>query len=220
MLSTNILSLNTPRPLPVVVLADTSGSMSRNGKIDTLNLAVAEMIRSFAEEESDRVEIQVAVITFGKGGAALHQPLTPAHEIQWTPLVAEGKTPMGEALNQARRIVEDMSQISRRAFKPALVLVSDGVPTDDWRSALDALLASERGAKACRFALGIGAETGEEVLEAFVAGTGTRVFQANEVRQIRKFFTWVTMSITSRSRSVNPNQEFILDLDELEDFPY
>src|SRR5437763_1821259 len=39
------------RPLPVVLLADVSGSMSADGKIDALNAAVAEMLAAFAEEE-------------------------------------------------------------------------------------------------------------------------------------------------------------------------
>ena len=38
----------TARPLPVLVLADASGSMSQEGKIDALNVALREMISSFA----------------------------------------------------------------------------------------------------------------------------------------------------------------------------
>ena len=37
------------RPLPVIILADISGSMSTNGKIDALNDAIAEMIETFGE---------------------------------------------------------------------------------------------------------------------------------------------------------------------------
>ena len=39
-------TIATPRPLPVIVLADISGSMSENGKIDSLNQALEEMIKS------------------------------------------------------------------------------------------------------------------------------------------------------------------------------
>lgn len=61
--------LTSPRPLPVIVLADVSGSMAVNGKIDALNDAVSEMIATFAEEEDTRAVIHVSVITFGEDGA-------------------------------------------------------------------------------------------------------------------------------------------------------
>src|SRR4051812_45128833 len=56
---------SSARPLPVIVLADVSGSMREDGKIDALNVALKDMITAFAEEDVGRVEIQVAMITFG-----------------------------------------------------------------------------------------------------------------------------------------------------------
>jgi Mg-chelatase subunit ChlD len=49
----------TAKKMPVVILADISGSMSVEGKIETLNRAIAQMITSFAEEEDVRAEIYV-----------------------------------------------------------------------------------------------------------------------------------------------------------------
>ena len=43
------------------------------------------------------------------------------------------------------------------------------------------------------------------------------VFQAHEARKIKKFFRWVTMSVTSRSRSTNPNSIIKFDPDEDDD---
>ena len=75
----------TARPLPVVILADTSGSMSENGKIEALNTALMDMIGAFGEEEQGRAEIHVAVITFG-GTAQIHQELVAAAKIALRPL--------------------------------------------------------------------------------------------------------------------------------------
>ena len=63
-------TLSSARPLPVIVLADISGSMLEHGKIQSLNLAVREMLEAFRDEDDLRAEIHVAVITFGKGGKA------------------------------------------------------------------------------------------------------------------------------------------------------
>ena len=70
-------TVSSARPLPVILMADVSGSMADDGKIDALNSAVAEMQAAFAEEDDGRAEIHLAVVTFG-GTAAIHVPLTPA----------------------------------------------------------------------------------------------------------------------------------------------
>lgn len=205
MVSLKEFTVAPARPLPVIILADISGSMQEEGKIQVLNSAVREMLSSFAEEEDVRAQIQVAVITFGLEGARLHLPLTPSAEAKWQDMPAAGKTPMGAAFDRARELLEDRNLIPSRACRPTLVLVSDGVPTDEWGAALQRLLASERASKSERLAMGIGAEADNEVLQAFVAGSTGRVFRGEEARQIRQFFRFVTLSVTSRSRSVNPN---------------
>lgn len=191
-------------PLPVVVLADVSGSMGVDGKIQALNLAVREMIDAFKDEDDLRAEIHVSVITFG-GAAHVHLPLDRAAAALWTDLGANGGTPMGAAFELARALVEDRNKVPSRAYRPTLVLVSDGQPTDEWRQQLDALLKSERGGKAFRMALAIGADADHAVLQEFLADAEARVYRADEARQIRKFFQVVTMSVSARSRSATPN---------------
>lgn len=195
---------STARPLPVIILADTSGSMSTAGKIEALNTALTDMTRAFAEEDSGRAEIHVAVITFG-GTEQVHQDLASAAQVQLAPLGADGMTPMGGAFDLARAMVEDTQKISGRAYTPAIVLVSDGQPNDDWEPALARLLDSERARKAQRFALGIGEDADAAVLRRFLADPEAKVYSAADARQIKSFFRWVTMSVTTRSRSMNPN---------------
>ena len=108
-------TVSSARPLPVILLADVSGSMGVDGKIDALNRAVAEMQATFAEEEDERAEIHLAVVTFG-GTAALHTPLTPASDVRWTPMEADGRTPLGPALDIATDLVEE----SRARAEPGL----------------------------------------------------------------------------------------------------
>ena len=213
-------TVQSARPLPVIVLADISGSMSADGKIDVLNNAVAEMIATFAEEDDSRAEIHVAVITFGRDRAELHKPLGPATATEWESMIASGRTPMGEAFALARTMIEDRDTIPSRAYRPTLVLVSDGMPTDDWRGPLEQLLQSERAAKAARFAMGIGADAERETLSAFLANAEGRVFDAHEAREIKKFFRWVTMSVTARSRSTNPNSVVMSEPTDLDDIDF
>lgn len=209
----------TARPLPVLILADTSGSMSVDGKLEAMNTALGDMIAAFAEEEDGRAEIHVAIITFG-GTAQVHLDLTPAIQVAPQALSAAGMTPMGGAFGLAQVMVEDRQKIPSRAYTPTIVLVSDGQPNDAWQPALESLLGSARASKAQRFALGIGEDADANVLRRFLASPEAKVYGASDARQIKSFFRWVTMSVTTRSRSMNPNASVIddlpaCDLDEL-----
>jgi uncharacterized protein YegL len=209
----------TARPLPVIILADTSGSMSENGKIEALNTALADMVGAFGEEGGGRAEIHVAIITFG-GTAQVHQDFVAASKITIRPLGATGITPMGGAFDIARDLVDDRQKVPGRAYTPTIVLVSDGQPNDTWEPALARLLESERAKKAQRFALGIGADADAAILRRFLANPEGKVYGAADARQIKNFFRWVTMSVTARSRSTNPNAAVVgdfppSDLDEL-----
>lgn len=218
-------SIATARMMPVIILADVSGSMTAYGKLAALNRAIAEMIAIFASEQDARAEIHVAVITFGGDGANFHQTLQPASQIQWTDMEAKGPTPMGAAFELATRFLENKTEIPSRSYHPNLILISDGQPTDErgrisdnWKKPLEQLLNSDRASRALRFAMGIGPDADEETLKAFLIGQHPEipVFRADETR-IQQFFRWVTVTVSSRSRSVNPNSVSPIDFDNLDE---
>ena len=208
----NKVVVPTAKPLPVILLLDVSGSM-RGEKIAALNKSVEEMIASFADQTKREVEIQVSAITFGSE-VKVHLPYTPAPDIKWTPLSAGGATPLADALVMAKEMVEDKATTPSRAYRPAVVLVSDGAPwpeTQPWEQALAAFVGSGRSSKCERYALGIGSETDESVREKFVEGTDDQtVHHADDASGIVEFFKFVTMSVSTRSKSSNPNQTVVV----------
>jgi len=204
--------VQTARPLPIIVLADTSGSMSVDGKIEALNKGLKDMISSFAGESRLRAELQVSLITFGSQ-AEVNLPLTPAHQLQgFTPLTAAGATPLGGALALASQMIEDKDSIPSRAYKPVIVLVSDGHPTDDWQGSFARLANGERSSKATRFAMAIGADADESMLGDFANDPEAPLFRAENAADIHRFFRAVTMSVSARSRSATPNQSAPLQI--------
>lgn len=161
------------------------------------------MIASFSSESRLRAEIQVSVITFGGSQAELNLPLTPAHQLQsFTPLVAEGMTPLGGALSLASQMIED----STRVYTPVVVLVSDGYPNDDWEVPFARLINGERSSNATRFAMAIGADADEQMLRDFANDPEAPLFRAENARDIHRFFRAVSMSVSARSQSATPNQ--------------
>ncbi|WP_349618183.1 vWA domain-containing protein [Azotobacter salinestris] len=210
--------VQTARPLPVIVLADTSGSMSVDGKIEALNRGLQDMIVSFAKESRLRAEIQVSVITFGGSQAEVNLPLIPAHQLQsFTPLIAEGMTPLGGALSLASQMIEDKDCIPSRAYKPVIVLVSDGYPNDDWQGPFARLANGERSSKATRFAMAIGADADEAMLDDFANDPEAPLFHAENARDIHRFFRAVIMSVSARSQSATPNQATPLQIAPADD---
>lgn len=204
------------RPLPVIILADTSGSMSVDGKIEALNKAMAEMIRAFSAESRLNAEIHLAVISFG-GIATEHLSLTPAQKIEgFIPFQASGGTPMGEAITLARKLIEDKEQIPSRAYRPVVVLISDGHPTDNYISEFEAFRHSERSQKATRMAMSIGADADDAMMTDFINDLESPLFKAHNAQDIIKFFRAVSMSVSARSRSTTPNQ---LELPKYDDIP-
>lgn len=199
----NAFTQSAARPLPVIVLADISGSMAAAGKIDALNQAMRDMLAAFANGDDMRAEIHVAIITFG-GAARLHVPLQPASTVKWVDMSAGGGTPMGAAMALAAELVENQELIPSRAYRPTVVLVSDGEPTDNWHDALERLTKQGRAQKADRMAMAIGDDADVDMMKAFIP-PDRQLFVAADARRISDFFKIVTMTMSTRSRAVNPN---------------
>lgn len=193
----------TAKPLPVILLLDCSGSMSGE-KIRNLNDAVRDMLEVFRATENGETEIHVAIITFG-AEVRLYQTLASAGGIAWRDLSAGGNTPMGTALQMAKAMIGDQAVVPSRAYRPTVVLVSDGRPTDRWEDPLHAFINEGRSAKCDRMAMALGADADEVALGKFVAGTTNPLFYAENAKQLRDFFKFVTMSVTIRTKSQTPN---------------
>lgn len=184
-------------------------------KIRVLNDAVRRMIDSFAAEERSETEFLVSIITFGDN-AVQHLSAQSASSVRWEDMQADGNTAMGSALSLVKNRIEDKDVIPSRAYRPTVALVSDGQPTDAWEQPLEALINSGRSAKCFFMAMGIGEDPGKRVLERFISQTpvlaevnGTSipntVFHSMDADKMHEFFQKVTMSVTTRSKSQNPN---------------
>ena len=208
-----------PRPLPIFILADTSGSM-RGEKINELNLALREMLTALNEADDIRGKFQLSVIAFG-GEVRLVQPLEDITGLSLSELTAAGNTPMGQAFETVQEMIEDREIVTSRAYTPTIVLISDGIPTDcseemyrrknyfDWEP-LKSLHSGERSAKCQRLALGIGEDADTEMLKAFIDNPEVPVIRTKDASGIAKFFRWVTMSTVARMHSVNPNETSVV----------
>ena len=193
------------KKLPVVLLLDVSGSMSGE-KINTLYDSVVDMVESFIAAQAKETMIDVAVITFGSK-VELHTPYTSVADLQKTGINkfhAEGMTPMGTALKMAKDMIDDKTTTPSNIYRPAVVLVSDGQPNDSWEKPLDNFVNDGRSSKCQRFAIAIGNDADQKVLERFT-GDKANVMFAEDAAGMAECFQKFTMSVSTRATSQNPN---------------
>jgi uncharacterized protein YegL len=170
------------RPLDFFVLADCSGSM-KGEKIQALNFAIADMLPHLAnwERDQEQAAMRVRAVAFGDE-AVWHVPQpTPVGQLRWPPLQAAGRTRMGRALEV---VAEAMNHLERRALRPAVILITDGRPTDDFDSGLAALMATPAGRSALRLAVAIGRDAELDPLERFIGDSTVPVLVADSAEEI------------------------------------
>lgn len=194
------------RPLYFIWLADCSGSMSVDGKIQTLNVAIRDAIPHMRTVASENPNAQVLVrsIRFSNGAQWHVAQPTPIENFTWTNVEAGGETDMGQAL----RLLADqfkMPPMPERALPPVVVLLSDGLPTDDFNAGLSALMAEPWGKKAVRIAIAIGKDADKQVLQKFIGNPEIKPLEANNPQQLTRFIRWAS-TVVLKSASAPASQ--------------
>jgi len=190
------------RPLHFIWIADCSGSMAVDGKIQSLNTAIKEAIPHMQEvaDENPNAQVLVRAVRFSDGAQWHVSQPTDIADFKWEDLEAAGVTAMGMALG----IVADQLKIppmTDRALPPVLVLISDGQPTDDFAGGLQALMNEPWGRKAVRIAIAIGEDADQEVLKRFIDNPELRPLQANNPESLIKYIRWVSTAVLKSASS-------------------
>ncbi len=126
------------RTMVLFFVVDTSGSMN-GSKMGTVNVAIEEIVpelREISESNAD-AQIKIATLTFSRGAKWINDYPIPAENFRWDYLKAESVTDLGAAyleLDKKLSRNEFMSD-STGSFAPAIFLLSDGEPTDDYELA-------------------------------------------------------------------------------------
>lgn len=193
------------KKLPVILLLDVSGSMSGD-KINILYDSVVDMVDTFVAEQVKETIINVSIITFG-ASVELHTPYTAVTDLQKSGInhfKASGCTPLGTALRMAKDMIDDKDTTPSNVYRPAVVLVSDGMPNDSWTGPLDNFINNGRSSKCQRFAIAIGNDVDRNMLEKFTGDKSTVLFAENS-SDIVGCFKKVTMSVSTIATGSNPN---------------
>jgi uncharacterized protein YegL len=193
------------RPLHFFIVADCSGSMAADGKMQALNTALRETLPHLIEvsRQNPHAEVLVRVLTFSSGARWHVAAPTPVEHILWRDLEAGGYTDFGAALELLRAELQ-VPPMQDRALPPAIVLISDGMPTDDYRPALQRLLDEPWGRRAVRMAVGIGRDADHDVLEQFIADAEVKPVTASNPEQLVRLIRWASVHAGRAASTLTP----------------
>jgi uncharacterized protein YegL len=165
-------------------------------KIQVINNAIRESIPSMRQvaNENPNANVLVRAIKFSDGAQWHVAQAVPVANFNWIDLTADGVTDMGKAL----RMVADQLKIppmADRALPPVLVLMSDGQPTDDFASGLNALNNEPWGKRAVRVAIAIGQDADNSVLQRFIGNPEIKPLQANNAETLVNYIKWASTAV-------------------------
>lgn len=167
--------------------------MLRDGRIQALNNAAAEALPHMRRVAKDNpnVEVLVRVLRFATGAEWSDSGAAPLAKFTWPQLQAGGVTDLGAGL---RLLTDELAspRMPERALAPVVVLLSDGRPTDDYESALRALLRLPWGQHAVRLAVAIGRDADRDVLRQFIADPSVPPLEANSPEALARQMRWVS----------------------------
>lgn len=180
------------RPLNFFWVVDCSGSMSVDNKMQQVNYAIQSTIPDMREAAKDNTNAQLYVqaMQFSSGATWLTASPEEIETYEWKDMKAGGVTDLGKAFDLLCGQLS-IPPMSDRALPPVIVLLSDGQPTDSYKTQLDTLLNMPWGKKSVRIAIAIGRDADRSVLEEFT-GNSEMVLDANNPQALVALIKWAS----------------------------
>jgi uncharacterized protein YegL len=170
--------------------------------IAELNAGLKQFHREVWEAKEIRDGFDVGIVSFSDR-VRIIRPLTPLTSSLAPALEANGDTPFGEALTVSRKLLEErwaMPVAGEAAhFKPWLVVMSDGQPTDEWEMPAKIVRSFALVQRLVVLAVGIGDAVDMDVLSKVTVPELPPI----HLRDLRfsNFFTWLRKSLALSSGS-------------------
>lgn len=212
------------RQMNLFYLIDCSGSM-RGNKIESINQVMPDIMKMIAdidESNKDNAQIKVACLEFSSGCQWKYPQPVPASDFKWQDIHAGGVTDLGCAFKELKSHMSRNSDLASDTghYAPAVILLSDGRPTDAWKTALNELKANKWFQAATKVAIAVGEDADKNVLNEFAGEQEELVITVHNLDALKNVIRLVSCTVSkvgSNSTSVGDKtktEEIIEQLDE------
>lgn len=183
---------DNPEPrCPCVLLLDTSGSMA-GMPIAQLNDGVRTFRQELLQDPLATKRVEVAIVTFGP--VSIETDFHTVPNFHPRELETTGDTPMGEAIltgiDMITRRKKEYKENGIAYYKPWIILITDGTPTDEWAKAAAAVRTGEDNKSFAFFAIGV-ENANMDVLKQISVRAPLKL----RGLMFREFFIWLSASM-------------------------
>jgi uncharacterized protein YegL len=194
---TSDFALNPEPRCPCLLLLDVSGSMAGQ-PIQELNAGLRTFREELIADELAAKRVEIACITFGPVSVVTSFEVASAFQPPW--LKSAGETPMGAAIKSGVELVRLRKEAYRANgiafYRPWIFLLTDGAPTDEWKSAATLVKEGEASKAFAFFAVGV-QKANMDILKQIAVRAPLRL----KGLRFRSLFQWLSNSMKSVSRS-------------------
>ena len=195
---TNDFAENPEPRVPCLLVLDVSTSM-QGSPIAELNNGIQAFKEELSSDGLAAKRVEAGIITFGQS-VDIQTDFTTAEGFIPPSLEVSGMTPMGEAVNQAIDLIETRKATYKENgiayYRPWIFLITDGAPTDDYKSSASRSKRGDADKAFAFFSIGVG-NADFNVLAEFSNREPLRL----KGLEFRKLFQWLSSSLKSVSRS-------------------
>jgi uncharacterized protein YegL len=200
------------RRLPVYLLLDCSGSMMGE-PIEAVKNGVQVMVSTLRNNPQAIETAYLSVITFDSSARQII-PLTELSNFQMKDIQPTGTTSLGEALKVLSNCIDNevakTTSETKGDWKPLVFIMTDGMPTDNWKEGLSEFQKRRVG---IIVACGAGSGADTSVLKSITDNVVS--LETADTQSISKFFQWVTASIGVSTTKVEDGGKEVAGINEL-----
>jgi len=193
------------KPLPFYWICDCSESMGLKNRsnnlvcMDEINKTIPlaiEAIKYISMIRGARISMRMRTLKFSDHAEWVDKFTITVDQYSWKNLSAEkGGCTLGEAfikVAQDLKPIVEVGTMPKKAYPPVLVLITDGYPTDDWKSGLDSLNKISEFRGSCRIAFNL-ADADPDVIQEFIGNYKENIIPITEFHDIKKIFKHILL---------------------------